>query len=53
MIRKKAMLVVFLGIFLAGCAAGPPPVREGLKENLNVPAGHDRRESVYRDSLSF
>ncbi len=39
MIRKKAVLVVFLGIFLAGCASGPPPVREGLQENLKVPPG--------------
>ena len=38
MIPKRAMVFVFLGIFLAGCAAGPP-VREGLKENLNVPVG--------------
>jgi hypothetical protein len=38
MIPKRAMLVVVMGIFLAGCVTGRP-VREGLKENLSVPAG--------------
>ena len=38
MIAKKTLFVVFVGIFLAGCVAGPP-VREGLQENLKVPAG--------------
>ena len=39
MIRRKAVFVVFMGLFLAGCAAGLQPVREGLQENLKVPAG--------------
>jgi hypothetical protein len=38
MIPKKVILVVVMSVFLAGCVAGPP-VREGLKENLKVPAG--------------
>ena len=38
MILRRAMLLVVMGVFLAGCVAGPP-VREGLKENLKVPAG--------------
>jgi hypothetical protein len=38
MIPRKAMVMVFIGVFLAGCVAGPP-VREGLQENLKVPAG--------------
>jgi len=38
MIPRKAAVVVFIGVFLAGCVAGPP-VREGLQENLKVPAG--------------
>jgi hypothetical protein len=38
MIAKRTLFVVFVGIFLAGCVAGPP-VREGLQENLKVPAG--------------
>ena len=39
MIQRKVVLVVLVGIFLAGCAAGPRPVREGRQENLKVSAG--------------
>jgi PBP1b-binding outer membrane lipoprotein LpoB len=38
MVLKKAFFIVLVALFLAGCVAGPP-VREGLKENLKVPAG--------------
>ena len=39
MIKKKFLVMFSVALFFAGCAAGPPPVREGLKENLSVPAG--------------
>ncbi len=37
MIAKKAFLIVLVSLLFAGCAG--VPVREGLKENLKVPAG--------------
>jgi hypothetical protein len=39
MIPRRTVLLVVLAVFLAGCVAGPPVVREGLEENLSAPAG--------------
>jgi hypothetical protein len=39
MMVKKAFFIVLVALLLAGCVAGLP-VREGLKENLKVPAGN-------------
>jgi len=36
---RKIFCVVLLALSLTGCATGLLPVREGLKENLSVPAG--------------
>jgi len=36
---KNVFSYVLVALFLAGCAAGPPPVREALYENLKTPAG--------------
>ena len=38
MIARKVFFIGLVVLLLAGCVAGPP-VREGLKENLKVPAG--------------